>query len=136
MSQVFSNDQLVFLLRNTELSLREIATALGVGKSSVSERMDRNGWTMTKRHLAGLSVAQIVDAVDAEDSEAPAPKKARTKAPAPELAPVDPDVAGLLATGGRYAALADGGQSRGLTAKQALQRWHQMRVPVRRGSDA
>ena len=55
-------------------------------------------------------------------------------APAPEApaVPLSPEAA-LLATGGRYAALAEYAAAAGISAQAALQQWHRIRVtPVGR----
>ena len=67
------------------------------------------------------------------------PAQAAT-APVPAAAAVlDAEIeigAGLLATGGRHADLAVWAERNGLTLVQARQRWHALRLPVRKREPA
>lgn len=56
--------------------------------------------------------------------------------PAQAAIDVPPHLAGLAATGGRYADLAKWAAERGMTATRSLQEWHRLGLPIRKGASA
>ena len=74
-------------------------------------------------------------------------RKAERPAMAPPvvLNPVEPPIdaakesarlAGLIATGGRYASLAEWAKAQGLTMARAQQEWHRLGLPIRKAERA
>ena len=97
----------------------EIAAAFGVTFKSVTECCNRNDIPLPRRQrLPGL----------------PDPRTARPTI-VPKPGPVHPPrVASLIATGGRYAALAAWAKSWGVTETKARQEWFALRLPVTKGA--
>ncbi|KPQ06181.1 MAG: hypothetical protein HLUCCA12_12080 [Rhodobacteraceae bacterium HLUCCA12] len=85
----------------------EAAQQLGVTRGAVSMRIRREKLALPK---------------GANDPAVPGKAASASE-------PVD-DYASLVETGGRYLELRAWAQERGLTHTQALQRWHQLRIPA------
>jgi hypothetical protein len=120
-------------LYDSGMPVREIATTLGLAQSNIENHIRKHGFPKRRRAKANVA-AEVPVAAEAETKvteeaipvEAEADVTVVGDVPAP---PSTPDLTGqVLATKGRYAALAEFAQRHNLTQTRALQLYHAARV--------
>lgn len=121
-------------LYDSGMPVREIAATLGFAQSNIENHIRKNGFPKRRRAKA-VSEAEVTVAAETEiqvAEEAAIPFEADAEAPVVADAPAPPstpDLTGqVLATKGRYAALAEFAQRHNLTQTRTLQLYHAARV--------